>query len=180
MPSAVSVSPASTTVCSSSTSTALTGAASTTASATISSDNFNGTPVYTAAGTNSGGGQIFTLKTSPSSAGLTTITNNDGSKFMIAVAASFSSASTNSQLTSPLLNTTGYTSLSFTFRHTYQKGSEAGVSLQVSTDVGNTVWSNVNTSGVIIGTNTYTSNQGANNNFVTATFNLTPFINNAT
>ena len=69
-----------------------------------SADNFNGTPTYVSAGTNTGGGFAFTQKNSGDAAGLSTITNNvDASKFMMAVATSFSSANTVSTLTSPII-----------------------------------------------------------------------------
>ena len=153
-----------------------TGSVSATGSLVI--DNLNFTPVLSVAGSNSGGGTAFSQRSSPYTAGLTTITNNIASKFMIAtVVAAFSSASTNSTLTSPVVNSSAYASLELSFRHSYTKGNEAGVSVQVSTDAGNTVWNNINTAGNIIGSNTFTTNQGANNNFVAATFNLTPFIN---
>ena len=146
---------------------------------TITADNFNGAAVFAAAGSNSGGGAAFSNRTSPYSAGaLTTITNNDGSNFMIAtVNVAFSSASTSSTLTSPVVNTSAYSSLTLSFRHSYAKGSEAGVSVQVSTD-GGTNWSNISTAGAVTGSNTYTANVGANNNFVATSINLNSFINN--
>ncbi|MBC7536065.1 MAG: T9SS type A sorting domain-containing protein, partial [Ferruginibacter sp.] len=153
-----------------------TGSVSATGSLVI--DNLNFTPVLSVAGSNSGGGTAFSQRSSPYTAGVTTITNNNASKFMIAtVVAAFSSASTNSTLTSPVVNSSAYTSLELSFRHSYTKGNEAGVSVQVSIDAGNTVWNNINTAGNIIGSNTFTTSQGGNNNFVAATFNLTPFIN---
>ena len=146
---------------------------------TLFTDNFNGTPTFAVAGSNSGGGTIFSQRASGYAVGaLTTITNNDASSFMIASVNAFGSATTNSTLTSAVVNTTSYTSLNLSFRHSYGKGSEAGVSVQVSTD-GGTNWSNISTAGAVIGTNTYTANVGANNNFVAASINLGSFINNA-
>jgi hypothetical protein len=179
LPTALTITPAGPTVCENDvTQLTATGGISTLASPL--NENFNGTTfLFTGAGTTNGLGSIFSTKTSPSTAGITVITNNDSSKFFMAAAANFGAGATSSTLTSPVINTNGYTALNMTFRHTYQKGAETGVSIQVSTDVGNTVWSNINTSGVVIATNTYTANQGANNNFVAATINLTPFINQA-
>lgn len=177
-PAALNILPASGTICTGN-SILLTGTANVTSSATLATENFNtnGSYSYTTAGSNSGGGTAFSQQSNNYLAGVTVITNNDGSRFMIATASNFGNASTNSTLTSPVINTAPYQSLILSFRHSYAKGSEAGVSVQVSTDPGNTVWSNINTSGTVTGSNTYTSNQGANNNFVNATINLTPYIN---
>ena len=177
VPKSVSATPPASTICSGQ-NVVLTGSAVISAATTLLSDNFNGTSIFTASGTNSGGGTIFSQQSSGFAAGLTAINNNDGSKFMIADAAALISATTNSTLTtSPVINTTGYSTLSLTFRHTYQKGNEAGVSVQVSTDPGNTVWTNISTAGNPITTQTFTSNQGSSNNFIQTTLNLTPYIN---
>ena len=154
-------------------STLLTGSASIpyTQTNTISTDNFNGTPSYTGAGS----GTIFAQKTSGSVVGVTTITNNiDSSKFMMASQSSaFSNASTVSTLTSTSFNITGYvTPLALTFNHSYQKGDSGTQSavVQVSID-GGTNWTNVKS---------YTTNQGANNNFVAETINLDAYLSNLT
>ncbi|MFT3910967.1 MAG: T9SS type A sorting domain-containing protein [Ferruginibacter sp.] len=178
-PTAISITPSSSTICIGN-NQALTAAATINSTPSLSSENFNtaGSFTYTAAGTNSGGGTAFSQQSSGYVAGITTITNNDASRFMIAVTANFGAASTNSTLTSPVINTTAYSSLNLSFRHTYQKGDEAGVSVQVSTNGGSS-WSNISTAGATIATNTFTANQGANNNFVTQGINLSSFINNA-
>ncbi len=178
-PTAISITPPTSTICIGN-SQALTAAATVGSNPSLSAENFNttGSFTYAAAGTNSGGGTAFSQQASGYLAGLATITNNDASQFIIAVAAALGNASTNSTLTSPVINTTAYSSLSFSFRHSYQKGSEAGVSVQISTNGGGS-WSNISTAGAIIGTNTFTANQGADNNFVTANINLSSFINNA-
>ncbi len=151
------------------TSTNLTGSATITSVSTTTpiNDNFNGVPTFTAAGT----GTIFAQKNSGDAVGLTTITNNiDASKYMITSASSFGSASTSSTLTSPAINTNGMTTLSFTYNHSYTKGNSGTNTavVQVSTD--NTNWTTVKT---------YTTNQGASNNFVADNINLNTYINNA-
>jgi large repetitive protein len=171
-PTAVSITPASNSICVG-TGIALTGNATVAVSPPLTSENFN-TAVgsFTTAGSSSGSG---------TNTGQPSITNNDGNTaFMIATAAGALSgtSSTNSTLTTPVLNTIGYGNLSLTFRHTYKKGQEAGVSVQVSTDGGGS-WSNVSTAGAVIGTNTYTANQGANNSFLAVNINLGAFTGQA-
>lgn len=174
-PTSISITPTSSTICIGS-NQSLTAAATIGSATAIASDNFNGTVSYAAAGSNSGGGTIFSQQSSGYSVNLNAINNNDGSKFMVATtAAGFGNASTTSTLTSPVINTTTYSALTFSFRHFYTKGNEAGVSVQVSTNGGGS-WSNVSTSGTTIATNTYTATTGASGNFAAASFNLTPFI----
>ena len=137
---------------------------------TITQDNFNGTPIFTGAGS----GTPFAQKTSGTLVGVTTITNNvDASKFMMASQSSaFSNATTASTLTSPSFSTTGYvTPLTLTFNHSYQKGDTGtnNASIQVSID-GGTTW---------VAVKSYTANQGANNNFVAETVNLDAYLNKA-
>lgn len=150
------------------TSTNLTGSAtiSSVSTTTPINDNFNGTPTFASAGS----GTIFAQKNSGDAVGLTTITNNvDTSKYMITSASSFGSASTTSTLTSPAINTSGLSTLSFTYNHSYTRGNSGTNTavVQVSTD--NTNWTTVKT---------YTTNQGANNNFVADNINLDAYVNN--
>src|SRR4030095_5339025 len=147
----------------------LTGSANIVSPVTLISDNFNSVgTLFTSAGTTTGG-VIFSRQSSGFIAGVFPITNNDGTQFMIADAASFGAATTSSTLTtSPLINTTGFTTLNLTFRHTYDMGNSDGVSVQVSTDPGNTVWNSVVS---------YNTAQGAANNFVPVSIDLTPYIN---
>ncbi len=130
-------------------------------------DNFNGTPTFAAAGT----GTIFVKRNSGQAVGVTTITNNvDASSYMITSASSFGAATTTSTLTSPAINTNGMSTLSFTYNHSYTRGNSGTNTavVQVSTD--NTNWTTVKT---------YTTNQGANNNFVADNINLNAYVNNA-
>jgi len=151
------------------TSTTLTGSATIPYLLTTTpiNDNFNGTPTFASAGS----GTIFVQKNSGDSIGLSSYTNNvDGSKFMAASASAFGSATTTSTLTSPAVNTNGLTTLSFTYNHSLTRGnSGTNINLvQVSTD--NTNWTTVKT---------YTTTQGANNNFVADNINLDAYVNNA-
>jgi hypothetical protein len=147
----------------------LNGSANIVSPVTLIGDNFNSVgTLFTSAGTTTGG-VIFSRQSSGFIAGVFPITNNDGTQFMIADAASFGAATTSSTLTtSPLINTTGFTTLNLTFRHTYDMGNSDGVSVQVSTDPGNTVWNSVVS---------YNTAQGAANNFVPVSIDLTPYIN---
>ncbi|MBL0014158.1 MAG: T9SS type A sorting domain-containing protein [Flavobacterium sp.] len=150
-------------------STNLTGSATILSVSTTTpiNENFNGAPTFTAAGT----GTIFVQRNSGQAVGLTTITNNvDASQYMITSASAFGSATTTSTLTSPAINTNGMSTLSFTYNHSYTKGNSGTNTavVQVSTD--NTNWTTVKT---------YTTNQGANNNFVADNVNLNAYVNNA-
>lgn len=150
-------------------STNLTGSATITSVSTTTpiNDNFNGVPTFAAAGT----GTIFVQRNSGQAVGLTTITNNvDGSSYMITSASAFGAATTTSTLTSPAINTNGMSTLSFTYNHSYTRGNSGTNTavVQVSTD--NTNWTTVRT---------YTTNQGANNNFVADNINLNAYVNNA-
>ena len=150
-------------------STNLTGSATIPSVSTTTpiNENFNGVPTFTAAGT----GTIFAQKNSGDAVGLTTITNNvDASKYMMTSASSFGSATTTSTLTSPAINTNGMSTLSFTYNHSYTRGNSGTNTavVQVSTD--NTNWTTVKT---------YTTNQGASNNFVADNVNLNAYVNNA-
>ena len=150
-------------------STNLTGSATIPYASTTTpiNENFNGVPTFAAAGT----GTIFVKRNSGQAVGLTTITNNvDASSYMITSASAFGAATTTSTLTSPAINTTGLTTLSFTYNHSYTRGNSGTNTavVQVSTD--NTNWTTVKT---------YTTNQGANNNFVADNINLNSYVNNA-
>ncbi len=153
------------------------------ASATISSTaidtvDFNEfvSTSYTTAGSASNGGNKFAIQNSPYNPNSNTyiITNNvngssDGTSFMITTAANLNgSTTTTSQLISTVYNTQGYTDLKLVFNHSYVRNSGSGTStVEVSSD-GGTNWTVVKS---------YSSNQGANNNFVKDSIVLNSYIN---
>lgn len=75
-------------------------------------------------------------------------------------------SNTNTQLTSPLLNTTGYTTLTLTFNH-YFRYLTGAAKVDVSTDGGLT-WTTVQS---------FTSTQGGNTAFTAASVNLNAYTN---
>ena len=166
MPTAVSITPGSSAVCTNAIIT-LTATGGNVAGPALVNDNFNGTPTFTGAGS-SNGGNAFAQKSSGNSAGLTPITTPDASKFMMAVATSFGSATTTSTLTSPTINSTGYTSLSLTYNHSYAKGENAGDFAKVEVSTDGSTWITVQS---------HTTNRGANNSFVNETVVLDSYIN---
>ncbi|NDP26352.1 MAG: HYR domain-containing protein, partial [Flavobacterium sp.] len=169
LPTSVTATAASAAICWGS-SVAINGSTSIASSipATLFTENFNGTPTFTTTGSNTGGGTAFSQRASGYLAGLTTITNNiDASRFMIAVATSFGAANTASTLTSSVINTNGYTSLNLGFNHSYAKVGSSTAIVEVSTDGGSS-WTTLKS---------YTSSQGANNNFIADNINLNAYIN---
>ncbi len=153
------------------------------ASATISSTaidtvDFNDfvTTSYTTAGSASNGGNKFAIQNSPYNPNSNTyiITNNvsgssDGTSFMVTTAANLNgSTTTTSQLISTVYNTQGYTDLKLVFNHSYVRNNGSGTStVEVSTD-GGTNWTTVKS---------YSSNQGARDNFVKDSIVLNAYIN---
>lgn len=114
----------------------------------------------------------WTNRTSPYTTP-TTVWNptiNSGSKFALSNS-DYSGANVNTALESGVINTTGYTALTLTFRHYYSDFSATGdfAYIEVSTN-GGTSWTTVQT---------YTTDQGTENNFATATINLNANINQA-
>jgi hypothetical protein len=140
---------------------------------TLLSDNFNGGSVFSVAGSNNGGGTIWGPQNSPFNVLLVANWSSpDASRFMLAYAASLGNATTSSTLTtSPVINSTGYSSLSLSFKHTYKQGDVGSPfgSVEVSTDPGNLIWTPVAT---------YTSNVGSAGSFATVTgINLNAYVN---
>lgn len=175
LPSAPVITPASATVCENSIQSLTVTAAG---SGTLFSENFEG-------GTLGG----FTLTTEPTHnsgtitqwvnqssphvppVGIWSESINSGSRFALSNSdAGAVPQTTNNSIVSPLINTTGYTALSLSFRHYYHyyNGPESGY-VEVSVN-GGTSWTTVQT---------YPSEQGTAASFVSATINLNAYINNA-
>lgn len=168
VPAAVAITPASAVTICENTIVPLSATGGLNATGTLLNENFNGALTFTTAGSNTGGGAAFTLRTSPYNASFAgTFESPDNSKFMMAHTTAFGTASTNSTLTSAAINTMGYSSLSLGFSHTYKKGTESGVNVQVSTN-GGANWTNVKT---------YSTNQGAEDAFVSDNVNLNAYVN---
>ncbi len=172
-PASVSASPASSTICfGSATSLVGSGTLSGTSSTTV--DNFNGTPTFTATGTSSGDrSQIWQQEVSGSSVNsVATFTSPGGGSLMVSTAGSsnaFGASSVSSILTSGVINTTGFSSLStLTFNHTYKDGASSGSGIvEVSTNGGST-WSTLTT---------YNSNQGGSTSFASVSINFSAYVN---
>ncbi len=175
-PTLVSVTPSSATACSGASTTL--GASATTSSSKITtgSDNFNGTPTYTIAGSGTSGSghyQVWAQVSSPYSngntLGLPSISSPDNSKFMLAWVNNFYSATVNSTLTSQAINTTSYSNLSLSFQYTYYQTSTGVFTVEVSTD------------GITFTTfKTYNSTSTGAPSFTTDNINLGSYINKST
>ncbi|HKR06219.1 MAG TPA: immunoglobulin domain-containing protein [Bacteroidia bacterium] len=165
LPSSVSVTPSSSTVCELTTSVALTGAGTTTQISTVNSDNFNGTPTYTGSGTTTGNrSQIFTKETSGSNVNsVGTFTSPNGGGIMIALAATALSgnnpnlSTANTLLTSPSINTNNFNSLTLTYNHTYKQGNSGSPTGKVEVSTNGSTWTTLKT---------FTTNQGGSTSFV--------------
>ncbi|WP_290839085.1 T9SS type A sorting domain-containing protein [Flavobacterium sp.] len=166
VPTPVILTPTSTTVCQN-TIVPINATGGVSTSYPIMSENFNATLSFTAAGTSSTGSPFANRASTYSVAAVGDFASPDASKFMLANQGTlFSSGTANTTLTSASINTTGYNGLTLSYKHTYKKGSESGVSVQVSVNGG--TWTNVKT---------YASSQGDDNAFVTDNVNLNSYIN---
>jgi len=144
--------------------------------ATLFSENFEGGTLggLTAtviAGTVTANSQ-WTNRTSPY-ATPTTVWNptiNSGSKFALSNS-DYSGANVNTAMESGVLNTTGYTSLSLTFRHFYSDYSDVNDFAYVEVSInGGTDWTTVET---------YTTDIGSASNFAAATVSFNNYLNQA-
>jgi hypothetical protein len=170
LPSDMSITPSSATVCAGSTNmlTANGGISAFTAY----SQNFNGTHDFAIAGTVTGGGHAWQQQTSPYNVTLVAnwnTTPDSGSMMVSYIGALLNSTSANTQLTSPAINAADFSNLNLSYRHTYKKGGESGVTVQVSTNNGSS-WTTVKT---------YSSNQGSAGAFVTDNINLNSYAGSA-
>lgn len=132
-------------------------------------DNFNGTPLFTSSGTSSAG-IPWTKQSSPYNVPLVAnfVSPTNDPMFVTYVATAFSNGTANSQLTSPVIDASNFTTLTLNFQHTYKKGTESGVNIQVSTNGGGN-WSTLKA---------YTSNRGSENNLVNETVNMDAYAGN--
>ena len=166
LPLITSVTPASASICSG-TNTTLTAAATALPAATIFTDNFDGTPSFTSAGSVTGGSsQVWGQETSGTNVnGAGTFTSPNGGKLMVAIAADLFTLGTTAAttLTSPVINTNNYSSLTLTYNHTYKQGTSGGAgTVEISTNGGSS-WTVLQT---------YNTNQGGSTSFVSGTISL--------
>lgn len=130
------------------------------------SDNFNGTLSFTMGGTTSGG-SAFTVRTSPHFAGVNNFASPDNSKFVMSnMATAIGNGNANTQLTSASFSSVGFENLLLSYKHSYRKGSESGVNVQISTN-GGTSWTTIKN---------YNSNQGASDGLVSDNIDLSAYL----
>ena len=143
----------------------------------IFSENFEGashafTAVNTSTGTNPANADWTVRNDGYVYNGTTAVTfhSPDNSKFILSNSDAIGSgAATNTILTSPVINTTGYTGLSLKFDHTTRIfGSNPHSKVEVSTN-GGTSWTTLAD---------YTTDLGTSSGFVSQTINLDTYINN--
>ncbi|MEP7168102.1 MAG: HYR domain-containing protein, partial [Bacteroidota bacterium] len=175
IPSAVSVTPSSSTVCSSASTTNLTGAATTTATSNVLSENFNAaTDSWTKTNNSTGAtpaDAAWKLRPDGYSYSSNTFHSNDNSQFYLSNSDDQGSGGTTATiLTSTVLNTNNYTTMTLDFYHFYRFNSGAETAkVQVSTN--GTSWTDVAT---------YASTQGSAGAFAHPSINLNAYINNST
>ncbi|MCF6130237.1 fibronectin type III domain-containing protein [Flavobacterium sp. AS60] len=174
-PPAISILPASATICEGAVQT-LNATLAAASAAVIYSENFNGSNSWTTTNTSTGGipaNASWTLRTSPytysSGTWNTTISSNDASQFYFTNSDAQGTPSSNrtmTYLTSPTINLSGYTSATLSFWHylRYIGGNKAWV--QVSTDGGAT-W---------ILVTAFTASRGTASAFVNATADLSAYV----
>ena len=177
-PTSIVATPVSSAICTGS-SVNLTGSASISSlvPALVLSENFNTTSSFGTSGTSTGDrSQIWQQETSGTNVNsVATFSSIGGGKLMVATAGSSSifggSSVVSSSLTSGIINTTGFASLStLTFNHTYKQGNSSGSgAVQVSTNGGST-WTTLGT---------FTNNQGSANNFETESFGVSAYVNSS-
>ena len=171
----VTVSPANTTICAGEVQQLTATGGGAPGTSTLFSENFEGGTLgnFTAtviSGTVNTNSQ-WTNRTSPY-ATTTTVwmpVINSGSKFALSNS-DYNGANVNTALESGVLNTTGYTSLSLTFRQFYSDYSATNDFAYVEVSVNGAEWTTVQT---------YTTNQGSAANFSTATVSLNDYLNQA-
>lgn len=166
-PSAVSVGPSNVTVCAQTITTLNASGGQFTGSAM--EDNFNGTPLFSPSGTTSSGAP-WAKQTSTYSVPLVgnfTSPTNDA-MFITYLASAFGNSTANTQLTSSVIDASNFATLSLNFQHTYKKGTESGVNIQVSTNGGGS-WSTLTA---------FTSNRGDEDNFANESINMNAYAGN--
>ncbi|WP_396168957.1 hypothetical protein [Flavobacterium sp.] len=168
IPSTVSISPASATICSGS-SKPLTASGGDVTGVSILSENFNGAaPGWTNTNTSTGGipaNATWTLQPNNYNYTIynTTFNSNDNSQFYLSNSdAQGLNSITNTTLVSPSFSTLGFNAVSINFFQYYNFFSIPEYA-KVEVSIDNSIWNTLTT---------YISDQGSNNNFVAANINL--------
>ena len=168
IPSPITISPPSATICSGSSKT-LTASGGDITGASILSENFNGAAIgWTNTNTSTGGtpnNASWSLQ--PNNYNYTnyniTFNSNDNSQFYLSNSdAQGWNSITNTTLVSPSFSTLGFNSVSINFFHFYNFFSNPEYA-KVEVSIDNSIWNTLTT---------YSSDQGSNNNFVAANINL--------
>ena len=141
----------------------------------VFSENFNAaTNSWTTTNNSSGGNPAdaaWTLRPINYNWNGVTFRSNDNSQFYLTNSEDQrgnNSAITNTYLTSPAIDFTGYTSLSLDFYHYYRDDNNSTARVDISTNNG-TTWTQIDL---------FNSNQGTSTNFAHRTIDLTPYTNN--
>ncbi|MFH1118384.1 MAG: PKD-like domain-containing protein, partial [Bacteroidota bacterium] len=144
------------------------------APSTLLTENFNAATNLWDKSHNSTGGtvanSVWTLRPDGYTYDGNTFHSNDNSQFYLTNSdAQGSGTTTRTYLRTPVLNTTGYTSLSLDFYHFYRHNGDSRARVEVSTD--GTNWTTIQT---------YSSNQGNHSGFAHVTLDLSAYTGNAT
>ena len=142
---------------------------------TLLSDNFNGANSWTTstAGTTPAGtaaAAAWTLRPDGYNVN-TTYHSNDNSQFYLSDSRTQNGTITSTTLTSPAINTVGYSSLSLSFWQYYRYNGSVNEAAKVQVSTNGTTWTTVAT---------YTATQGASNGFVNAVIPINAYVNNST
>jgi hypothetical protein len=173
-PSAITITPASATICEGSVQELTATGGTLTAESALYTENFNGvTNSWTTINNSTGGtpsAAAWTLRNSGYLYSTTTYSSTDNSQFYMSNSDAQGSGSTTATiLQSPVISTSGYTVANLKFNHYYQHWSSGGSigSVQASTD--GTNWTTLQT---------YTATTGSSTAFASASVALTaPFLN---
>jgi hypothetical protein len=144
--------------------------ASTNSSPTLFTEKFDGATVSMTVvnGTPHTAGSEWTLRTSPYASASATFSSPDNSKFMLTDSdASGTGSTTNTSLLSPILNTTGYSSLKLKFNHHYRNLADSAV-VEISTN--GTTWTVLRR---------FTATTGTASAFAADSVDLSAYVNNS-
>jgi hypothetical protein len=136
----------------------------------VVSSNFNGGTTFTPA---PAGGTNWAIRADGFTSNTLVFHSSDNTAFEMAyIPLAFTNTSINTQLTSPIIDTNGYTALSLSFNHSYRhNGATSSAKVEVSVNGG--AWA-------AVPSGTYTTNQnggGSDQTFTNATLNLNSYIN---
>lgn len=145
---------------------------------TLLSANFNsGNNGFTSSNTSTGGttsAAAWTLRPNGTVINTLTFNSNDNSQFYISDSRTQNGTTTVTTLTSPALNTNGYSALTLSFFHYFRyEGFLTSESANVQYSTDGSTWNT-------LPGGSFTSTQGSSNGFVNATFDLSAYVGNST